>query len=181
MRAVSGVHRRAWEERCKLDRAVRRKYGLDDDYEIEPELLVHPIPASHARHHYRQVQAGQHAGERRANRRKRRAKDYKPSHSSLALSVLAEDITLNDEEAEKLRLMEEEAELRRLANIVATEVGYLYFVGDLECAKDWSDDIEQSNMSLIYKKAETDTDMGQLDEDRFETKKRAQTCKPGYL
>jgi hypothetical protein len=94
---------------------------------------------------------------------------------------LAEDITLNDEEAEKLRLMEEEAELRRLANIVATEVGYLYLVGDLECAKDWSDDIEQSNMSLIYKKAETDTDMGQLDEDRFETKKRAQTCKPGYL
>ena len=160
MRAVSGVHRRAWEERCKLDRAVRRKHGLDDDHEIEPELLVHPIPASHAKYHHRQVQAGQHASERRANRHKRHAENHKPSHSSLALSVLAEDMILNDAEAEKLRLMEEEAELRRLANIVATEVGYLYLVGNLDYPNDWSGNIKRSNMSLIYKKAEIDLDMG---------------------
>ena len=67
---------------------------------------------------------------------------------------------LNDAEAEKLRLMEEEAELRRLANIVATEVGYLYLVGNLDYPNDWSGDIKRSNMSLIYKKAEIDLDMG---------------------
>ena len=174
MRAVSEGHRQAWEERGKLDRAVRYKYGLDEDFEIEPELFAQPMPASHARYHHKQGLAGQLASKRRANRLKRRAEDYKPSRSSLALSLLADDMMLNEEDAEKLRVEEEAAELRRLASTVTTEVGYLYFVGDFECSEDWSYDIERGNMSLIYRTAEIDIDMGQLDGGHVEAEEESE-------
>src|SRR5690242_10805267 len=56
MRIVSDSQRQAWEDRCKLDRAIRRKYNLADDYDIDPEILAFPIPASHARYHHRRIQ-----------------------------------------------------------------------------------------------------------------------------
>ena len=31
------AHKQAWEERERLDRAVRGKYGLDGEFQIEPE------------------------------------------------------------------------------------------------------------------------------------------------
>ncbi|KAF2628482.1 hypothetical protein BU25DRAFT_467143 [Macroventuria anomochaeta] len=170
MRTVSDAHWRTWEDRCKINRAVRRKYDLPDDFDIDPEFFAHPILASYARYHHRQIQDGQHAGKRRANRHKRRAEDYRPSRSSLALPNLAEDVPTDEADGEKPRLAEEAAELRRLTDVVATEVGYLYFVGEDDLLERWSDDVEQSDLSLIYRKVEPGMDMGQLDEDHVKTK-----------
>ncbi|KAF9692724.1 hypothetical protein EKO04_009077 [Ascochyta lentis] len=151
---VSEVHRRAWEERCKTERAVRRKYDLPDDFDIDPEFFANPISASHARHHHRQIKDGQQAAERRANRYKRRTEGYRHSRSSLALSELAGDVDNTNVEA--LKSVEAEAELQHLASVEASEVGYLYFVGDVDGFEDWMDDVEQSNMCLVYRKSETD-------------------------
>lgn len=154
MRTVSDTQRRIWEDRCKLDRAIRRKYDLPDDYELGSEILAHPLPASHARYHHRQIQNNEHATERRANRHKRRAEDYKPSRSSLALSELANDVKVDEAELKRLRLEEEAAELRRLADVTATEVGYLYFVGEMNLLERWRDDLEISSLDLIHRQTE---------------------------
>ncbi|UPX17436.1 uncharacterized protein EKO05_0007790 [Ascochyta rabiei] len=58
-------------------------------------------------------------------------------------------------DVEKLKLAEDKAELQWMAGVVASEVGYLYFVGDVDGFEDWMDDVEQSNLSLIYRKVET--------------------------
>ena len=168
-RTVSDVQRRAWEDHCKIDRAVRRKYDLPEDFDIDTEFLTIPIPASHARYHHRQTRDGLYAGERRAKRHKRRAEDYKPSRSSLALSTSAEDVRVDDMELEKMRVAEEAAELRRLTNVVATEVGYLYLIGDVDLLGKWRDDVKQSNLSLIYRKSETGMGMGYVAENLVET------------
>lgn len=169
MRAVSDEQRRIWEGRYKLDRAIRRKYDLPDDYEIEPELFANPLPASHARYHHRQTQNGEHAAKRRANRYKRRAEGYRPSRSSLALSELANDVEMDEVELEKLRLEEEAAELRRLADVVATEVGYLYFVGEMGLLERWRDDFETSNLDLIQRQTENGMYVGHMDEEHVRT------------
>lgn len=169
MRTVSDEQRRIWEDRCKLDRAIRRKYDLPDDYELEPEILAHPLPASHARYHHRQIQNHEHAAERRVNRHKRSAEDYKPSRSSLALSELANDVKVDGAELERLRLEGEAAELRRLAGVTATEVGYLYFVGETDLLERWRDDLEISNLELIQRQIENGMSVGRMDEEHVET------------
>lgn len=174
MKAVSDMNKQAWEDRCKTERAVRRKYDLLDDFEIEAEFFTVPISASHARHHHIQIQNNHHASERRANRHKRRAEGYKSSRSSLALSELAEDVTMDEKEAERLKLAEKDAEIQRLANVIATEVGYLYFVGDVDDFDGWRYDVERSNMALIYRKVQSDVAMGRLDEDGAETEEESE-------
>ncbi|KAH6625242.1 hypothetical protein C7974DRAFT_376785 [Boeremia exigua] len=179
LRTVSDIHRRSWENHCKIDRAVRRKYDLDDDFDIHPGFLALPIPASHARYHHTQTQNDLFAGERRANRLKRRKENYKPSRSSLALSELADAVDLSETELDKLRLAEEVAKLQRLTNVVATEVGFLYLVGDTDLFKKWKADVEQSNLSLIYRKegpameGQSDGDHGAEDEDEDEDEDEA--------
>lgn len=156
MRTVSGVQRRAWEESCKIDRAIRRKYDLDENTDLDPEFLTCPIPASHASYHHKQTQAHLYASRRRANGHKRRAEDYKPSGSLLALSESAGDMKVDDSELEKARLAEAAAELQRLTSAVAAQVGYLYFIGEAGLLERWKDDMEQSNLSLIYRKHDQD-------------------------
>ncbi|KAJ8115885.1 hypothetical protein OPT61_g2575 [Boeremia exigua] len=167
VRAASSGQRRAWEDHWKIDRAVRQKYVLDEDFDMDQEFLTLPLPASHARNHHRQIQDDLNAARRRANRQKRRAEDYKPSRSSLALSELSEDLVLDDTELEKLKLAEGAEKLKRLMRVVATQVGYLYLIGDVGLLDRWKDDVEQSDQSLIYQKQETGMEMEQLDEDHI--------------
>ena len=68
-----------------------------------------------------------------------------------------------------MRVAEEAAELRRLTNVVATEVGYLYLIGDVDLLGKWRDDVKQSNLSLIYRKSETGMGMGYVAENLVET------------
>ncbi|KAJ4370060.1 hypothetical protein N0V86_008795 [Didymella sp. IMI 355093] len=168
MRAVSDEQRRIWEDRYKLDRAIRRKYDLPDDYDIEPELFANPLPASHARYHHRQLQYGEHAGERRTNRHKRRAEGYRPSRSSLALSELVNEVEMDEAEVERLRLEEQAAGLRRLADVMATEVGYLYFVGEMGLLERWRDEFEVSNLELIQRQTEDGLYVGWVGEEHVE-------------
>lgn len=163
IRTVSDGQRRAWEDRCKLDRTLRRKYNLTDDFGIDPELLAFPMPASQARRHHRQLQDNLKASGRRANRQKRRVESYKPSRSSLALSELAEDVIMDGTELERVRLAEEAVKLRWQTSVIATEVGYLYFVGGIGLLEHWRDDVEQSNLSLIYRKYEKGLETVELD------------------
>ncbi|KAF1349350.1 hypothetical protein EJ07DRAFT_68636, partial [Lizonia empirigonia] len=151
MTSVSDMHRREWGDRCKTERAVRRKYDLPENFEIDSEFFANPIPASHARHHHRQLQDRQYLGQRRTNRYMRRVEGYKPCRSPLALTELAVDVMLDELEVERLRLAEADAELQPLANVAATEVGYLYLVGDNDGLEDWRYDVERSNMSLVFR------------------------------
>lgn len=169
----SNQQRQIWEDRYKLDRAIRLKYDLPDHYDIEPELFVNPLPASHARHHHRQLQRGEHAAERRANRHKRRAKDYMPSRSSLALFELANDVDMDETELERLRLEEQNAELQRLTNAAAAEVGYIYFVGEMGLLELWRDDFERSNLYLVQRRFENGMHhIGHIEEDLVQTEGR---------
>lgn len=165
MRNVTDTQRQQWEDRCKLDTAIRKKYDLSDEFDIDTEFLSLPLPASHAKFHYQRSRDDLFAAERRANRYERRAKDYKPSRSSLTVSELAEDIILGDDEVEILRLADEAADLQRRINMVATEVGYLYFVGPVGMLEAWRDDVDKSKVSLVYRRYDMDMEMGQLDED----------------
>lgn len=167
MTSALDVQKRACEERFKTERVLRRKYGLTDDFEIAAEFFANPIPASHAHYHYRQIQDGQHSGARRANRYKRRAEGYRPARSSLAMSELARDVTTDNADLERMNLAAEDAELQRLARTVATEVGYLYFVGEANCSKEWRREIEQSNKSLVFRKDEWDVEMVELDQEQI--------------
>lgn len=167
-RTISDAHRRAWEDCCKTERAVRRKYDLPDHFDIDPEFWANPIPASHARHHYQQTQRGQHSIERRANRTKRQVEGYKPCHSSLAHSELAEDIEVDNMEIQRSTLAEEAAELQRLASVVATEVGYLYFLGAVDGVEDWRYDVEQSKRDMVYRRLEN-MELEQTNQERNET------------
>jgi len=151
MKALSDEQRQFWEDRYRLEQAIRRKYDLPDEYVVEPELFESPIPASHARYHYRQILTDRHAAERRANRHKRRAEGFRPSRSFLALSEIVNDMEMDEAELEKLRQEEDAAELRRVADVVATEVGYLYFVGELGLLERWKDDFEASNLDLVQR------------------------------
>lgn len=154
MASASDMDRRERENRCTTERALRRKYNLPDYFEINSEMLADPMPAAHALHHHRKLQDSQYLAQRHANRKMRRVEGYKPCRSPLALTELAADVMLDDLEMERLRRAEADTELERLANIAATEVGYLYFVGDNDGLEDWWDDVEWSDMSLIYRKVE---------------------------
>lgn len=168
MKVLSDEQRRLWEERNMLEQAIRRKYDLPEDYEVEHELFESPIPASHARYHHRQFLNGKYAAERRANRYKRRAEDYKPSRSSLALSELVNDVDLDKAGLERLKQEQEAAELQRLADVTATEVGYLYFVGELGLLERWRDDFEASNLDLIQRQTENGVYVGHVEEELIE-------------
>lgn len=164
MRKTADAQREHWENRRKLDMAIRRKYDLQDEFDLDPDFLSSPLPASHARSHHQHTQDDLFASERRAKRYKRRAEGYRLSRSSLGLSELAEDIVLDEAELKNMRRAEESAELRRLTDNVATEVGYLYFVGAVGMLEKWTDDTEKSNLSLIYRQYDMDMDMRQMHE-----------------
>jgi hypothetical protein len=62
-------------------------------------------------------------------------------------------------EVERSRLAEEAEELQRQIDVVATEVGYLYFVGDAGHSEAVEYDVERSNRGLVYRRAEADVHM----------------------
>ncbi|KAF1927797.1 uncharacterized protein M421DRAFT_64423 [Didymella exigua CBS 183.55] len=165
MRTVSDEQRRVWEDRLKLDRVIRQKYDLPDDYEIEAELFENPLPASHARHHHRQLQNGEHAAERRAKRLKRRAEGYRPCRSLLALSEILKDKEMDAAELEELRLEEEAVKLQRLVDVAATEVGFLYFVGEMGLLERWRAEFECSSVDLIQRRSENGVYIGYIEDE----------------
>lgn len=165
MKALSDEQNRVWEDRHRLERAIRQKYDLPDEYVVDPELFESPIPASHARHHYRQLLTGRHAAERRAIRRKRRAEGFRPSRSLLAISELVNDVEMDEAEREKMRQEEEAVALRRITDVVATEVGYLYFVGELGLLERWRDDFEASDLDLVQRQTDNSVYVGHVEEE----------------
>ncbi|KAJ4322957.1 hypothetical protein N0V94_002112 [Neodidymelliopsis sp. IMI 364377] len=171
-RDESDSYNEARENRCKTERAVRRKYDLPEDFDIDPEFWTNPIPASHASYYHKQTQNSRHAGERRVNRQKRRAETYKPSRSSLVLSELADDIKIDEMEVERSRLAEEAEEAQRQMDIVAAEVGYLYFVGDTGRSEAVEYEVERSNRGLVYRRAEVDVHMNDTGAEGEENEER---------
>jgi hypothetical protein len=134
---------------------------------VEPQLFQSPIPASHARYHHRQLQTDRHAAEQRANRLKRRTAGSRPSRSTLALSELANEMEMDEAELEKLRRDEEAVELR-LTDAVATEVGYLYLVGELGLQERWRDDFEASNLDLVQTQTENGVYVEHVEDEHVE-------------
>jgi hypothetical protein len=164
---LSDEQRRAWEDHYRLEQAIRGNHDLSDEYVVEPQLFQSPIPASHARYHHRQLQTDRHAAEQRANRLKRRTAGSRPSRSTLALSELANEMEMDEAELEKLRRDEEAVELR-LTDAVATEVGYLYLVGELGLQERWRDDFEASNLDLVQTQTENGVYVEHVEDEHVE-------------
>jgi hypothetical protein len=151
--------RRAAHAKCKAEReqqkrrydtegAVRRRHNLNDSHHFTDDFWDVPIPAITARKSYLSIKARQRMAERKARGNKLRPL---PPRSSLSHSELAAEVTLDDDEAAKLRAAKaerERASWERQVRQVSGEVGYLYFVGTV---KDWRQDFVQSKDSLIWR------------------------------
>ncbi|OSS51285.1 hypothetical protein B5807_03324 [Epicoccum nigrum] len=77
--------------------------------------------------------------------------NYRPAQSPLLSSNLAEDVQVNERELEEPRKAEELKEMRKQTDIVAKEVGYLYFVGSAGLMERWEEELHESNMFLIHR------------------------------
>jgi hypothetical protein len=146
--ATSDAEQRAWEMRYRTESAVRRKHGLGERFQIEPEFWDVPILASVSQYNYQNVMAEKRMAERRARGNTSRPP---PPRSSLSYTALAEELAVNEEILEAIRMREENELLERQALKVAGEVGYLYFVGDIYRTMYWRDDYLRSNRHLVQR------------------------------
>jgi hypothetical protein len=74
---------------------------------------------------------------------------------------------MDEAELEKLRRDEEAVELR-LTDAVATEVGYLYLVGELGLQERFGDDFEASNLDLVQTQTENGVYVEHVEDEHVE-------------
>lgn len=146
--AASDAHRRAWETRYRTESAVRRKHGLGEAFHFEPEFWDAPISAYISHQNYQHVIAEQRMAQRRA--RGNTARPRLP-RSSLSYTALTEELDVDDETLEDMRRREEHEILVRQARKVGEEVGYLYFIGDINGMLYWRDDYLRSDRQLVWR------------------------------
>jgi hypothetical protein len=146
--AASDADQRAWEMRYRTESAVRRKHGLGESFQIEPEFWDAPILASISLHNHQNAVAERRMAERRA-----RGNTSRPPlpRSLLSYTALTEELDVDEETLEAVRMTEEHELLERQAQKVAGEVGYLYFVGDINKVLYWRDDYLRSNHHLVQR------------------------------
>ncbi|KAF2822092.1 hypothetical protein CC86DRAFT_458611 [Ophiobolus disseminans] len=152
--AASDAHRRAWELRYRTESAVRRKHSLGQEFHFEPEFWDAPISAYVSRRNYRHSKDEQRMAARRARGNTTRPR---PPRSSLSYSAHTDEVEINDETLEEMEKREESEKLERMARKVGEEVGYLYFIGDVDGLLHWREDYLRSDRQLVYKKAVPET------------------------
>ncbi|KAI8943156.1 hypothetical protein NX059_001185 [Plenodomus lindquistii] len=147
MRATE-VHRQAWEARHRNECAVRRKHGLGADFLIYPEFWDVPISGYVSLRNYQQIQENQRMIQRKARGNTPRSR---PPRSSLSYSESSEGWEVDQNIIETFCQEENRARMARAARKVAEEVGYLYFVGQIDGVEEWRDDFMRSDKSLIIR------------------------------
>jgi hypothetical protein len=145
--AASDTHRRVWETRNKTESAVRRKHGLGEEDQFEPEFWDSPISA------HLSLQNLQHT---KANERMiaRRARGGTPlatlPRSSLSYSKHIDEVEVDESLQQRISRIEESIRIQRASEKVGKEVGYLYFVGEVGLF-DWREDFMNSDRHLVYR------------------------------
>jgi hypothetical protein len=147
--AESDADRLAWETRYRTESAVRRKHGMGEQYRFEPDFWDAPISASLSRQYYQQAKDDERMAIRRARGNTQRPK---PPRSSLSYSERSEEIEVDAALLEQTWKAEEQESLERQARKVGEEVGYLYFVGEIDGLLEWREDFLKSDRALVYRK-----------------------------
>jgi hypothetical protein len=146
---ATDAHKQIWEARCRTESAVRRKHNLGDRYHFEPDFWDSPISAPLSRQFYQQSKENEQAAARRARGNTSRPK---PPRSSLSSSERPDEFDIDDSQLQQLWRMEELEIQERQAKKVGEEVGYLYFVGELDGLLEWREDYLRSARHIIYRK-----------------------------
>jgi hypothetical protein len=76
----------------------------------------------------------------------------RPPRSSLVYSKHSEEDDTDQETLQAMRRKEELEELEREASKVRGEVGYLYFVGEVDGLMEWNAEFLKSDRELVYRK-----------------------------
>ena len=140
--------RRVWEERHRTELAIRRKYGLGEDFQIHPDFWGSPLSGYASLRKHQQAREAQRMAERRARGNTTRPR---PPRSPLSYSETAESCNVDLAWIEAQHQEEEQARLEREAIKVAEEVGYLYFVGAIDGMAAWQDDFMRSDRTLVVR------------------------------
>lgn len=146
---ASDAHRRTWELRYRTESAVRRKHSLGEGYHFEPEFWDAPISAYISRQAHQHVKDEQRMAARRARGNTARPR---PPRSSLSYSAHTDEVEVDKETLEEMEKREEMEKLERMARKVGEEVGYLYFIGEVDGLFHWRDDYLRSDRQLVYRK-----------------------------
>ncbi|KAL5119840.1 hypothetical protein ACEQ8H_002201 [Pleosporales sp. CAS-2024a] len=146
---ASETHKEMWEAKYRTEKAVRRKHGLGEDVHFEANFWNQPMSA-HLSLRYRQQKK---EDERMAARRARGNTTLpKPPRSSLSNSEQSDEIEIDHTQLEMLWKMEELEMQERQARKIAEEVGYLYFVGEMDGLREWRAEYLTSDRQLVYRK-----------------------------
>ncbi|KAH7068182.1 hypothetical protein BKA63DRAFT_536594 [Paraphoma chrysanthemicola] len=143
------ARRRSWETRYRTESAVRRKHSLGEGYHFEPEFWDEPVSASLSRRAYQDARDHQRMAERRARGNAARPR---PPRSSLSYSEHTDEVLIDSDLLAEMAKKEEMEMLQRQARRVGEEVGYLYFVGEIDGLHTWREDFLRSDRQLIFQK-----------------------------
>jgi hypothetical protein len=162
--------RRRWDAQKRIEQAVRRKHGLDQEYAFNPAFWEHPLPEVVCRRNYENIAEHQRLVARRARGNKLRPK---PPRSSLSVSEVAEEVQMDENQLGEMRRAEKAAEFEKMVYRVSREVSYLYFVGSMDSMEEWSDDYLKSDRQLVWRDPDKEVD----DEDGGDgDKEEAEKC-----
>lgn len=151
---ASEAHRQAWETRYRTETAVRRKHGLGQDLQFDPDFWDTPISCYASRQNYRYLKDEERMQARRARGGQARPR---PPRSSLSYSAHTDEVEIDEETLEQMERREEMEQLERMAKKVGEEVGYLYFVGDTDGSFLWRNEYLRSDRQLVYRKEAPET------------------------
>ncbi|KAF2250768.1 hypothetical protein BU26DRAFT_383317, partial [Trematosphaeria pertusa] len=147
--AATEAEKQALQERYRTETVVRHKWRLDDETPFPADFWASPVSNVIARRTHRYLQDEKRKIERRARGNKLR---QRPPRSSLSHCESAEALRSDEDLEEKIKLREEAEEQERLerkARKVGAEVGYLYFVGEIDGLDQWKEDYLRSNHNLV--------------------------------
>lgn len=152
---MTEAYRQTWERRYRTESAIRRKHGLGPECPFPDGFWDVPIGASLARQYYQIRREEERTAERRA---RGNAPRQRPPRSSLSLSEHSDEVEVDEEELKHTWRMEDLVTLERQVMKVREEVGYLYFVGEVDGFWEWEQDFLKSDRRLIYRKLLTDAE-----------------------
>ncbi len=127
--------------RWKTECAHRKK--VIGDLPVHPMYWESPVPAWAALLNFQNNQE--------SARSQGRKLWQKPSHSPLAQSEQSDELEVDNDLLATMREKENLERVERSAVRVAEEVGYLYFVGEVDGVEEWKEDIWRSNQSLVVR------------------------------
>ncbi|KAF2028801.1 hypothetical protein EK21DRAFT_101548 [Setomelanomma holmii] len=148
VKAASEAQRKARETKYRTESAVRRKHSLDGGYHFDADFWDAPISAHLSRQAYQCALENQRMAERRARGNVPRPR---PPRSSLSYSEHTDDLDIDKRILEDMSSKEEMEMLEREARKIGEEVGYLYFVGEIDGLHDWREDFLRSDRQLVFR------------------------------